>query len=705
MKRIAAILFILILTLGACSPTPTAVTPSPVPTEAATSTPRPADTATPAPTSSPTPLPTATPRIVRPTLQKITRENASTLTQEKLIGDGELSRLVLSPDGKVIAAASRIGIRFLDSQTLRERGFLQSSVAVSSLAFSPDGSLLAAGFENGRVWLYHSADLINSNDTSHKPVLEIRAHTFLVTAVRFSPDGTLLATSSRDRTANIWKVSDGTRLRPLGGFALTVTDIVFSADNRYTAASSIDGTIRVWELKSGNMLASAGQTDRFRKQISEYPAALAFDSDSNDLISGWGDGSLRTWHWQGKDAVPQKAAASPAAILRLISTGSGRLVSLDQDGNAITWKTGAAFTQDTETNLGESVHDLAISSDNSTWAVGKHPAIIETLNPSNPKTGLYYQRPGEAARLLDVVWPSAGNMLISASGDGMLRLWDVDQPVKPVEIPVEPGQAIVQLSLSEAGGWLGLAVAHRVDVYKLADLQAAFDGSIQIANLKPVTSIETVGTAHKLSISPDGSMLATSSMLSSTIQLWSLPDGKKLLDLTAFTHPIEAIAFSPLDNTLAVGSSDHRVLVWRNLQVKDLAGLTSDKDLESDYIKGGFVVTSLVWNQKADSLAISGTFKQARAANSADGQTRFYMNNATDQLVTSAWTPDGSLLASSGADGVIRLYSSKDGSLLAELRGHSGLVNTLIFSPKGDRLVSGGEDGTIRLWSLPTANR
>ena len=84
-----------------------------------------------------------------------------------------------------------------------------------------------------------------------------------------------------------------------------------------------------------------------------------------------------------------------------------------------------------------------------------------------------------------------------------------------------------------------------------------------------------------------------------------------------------------------------------------------------------------------------------------DNQVLYYLNNATDQLTCTAFSPNGSLITSSGTDGILRIDETKHGKLLAELSGHSGMINAIRFSPSGDRIITAGEDGTIRLWSLP----
>jgi WD40 repeat protein len=74
--------------------------------------------------------------------------------------------------------------------------------AVTGVAFSPDGTLLAAAYADGTVRL--------SNPATRQPVgVPIPAYTgpvAAVTGVAFSPDGTLLATADADGTVRTWQM-------------------------------------------------------------------------------------------------------------------------------------------------------------------------------------------------------------------------------------------------------------------------------------------------------------------------------------------------------------------------------------------------------------------------------------------------------------------------------------------------------------------
>ena len=122
-------------------------------------------------------------------------------------GQGRGHTLAYSPDGRILAVGSSLGIHLFNSSDLQLLKFIPTDTWVRALAFSPDGSMLASGSYDTNVRLWRASD-----GTLLK---ELTGHTAWVRSLAFSPDGKWLATASDDNTVRLWNMPDGKLLRIL----------------------------------------------------------------------------------------------------------------------------------------------------------------------------------------------------------------------------------------------------------------------------------------------------------------------------------------------------------------------------------------------------------------------------------------------------------------------------------------------------------
>ena len=194
-----------------------------------------------------------------------------------------------SPDGAILASANgeEDGTIILwDTASGHPLGEpLQRNIRfVNCVTFSPDGKILAAGYEGGTI-LY---DVVN-----RKPIGELRGgQTGWVNILTFSPDGTILASGSDDATIVLWDVVSMQPLsNPLRVHTTTPLSIAFSPDGAFLASASIDGTIILWDVASMQPLSdplTAGDTER-------STSIITFSQDGKSLISFSQKGSLISW--------------------------------------------------------------------------------------------------------------------------------------------------------------------------------------------------------------------------------------------------------------------------------------------------------------------------------------------------------------------------------------------------------------------------
>jgi serine/threonine protein kinase len=130
------------------------------------------------------------------------------------------------------------------SEVLREM-YDSEAYAVTSLAFSPDGSLLAASTGDGQVWI---ADVTTGQSTS---TLGGEGGEFSLNSIAFSPDGSMLVTGGQDNKVKVWDATTGELLHTLVGHTDDVNSVAFSPSGSYIVSGAADGTVRVWGIPGG----------------------------------------------------------------------------------------------------------------------------------------------------------------------------------------------------------------------------------------------------------------------------------------------------------------------------------------------------------------------------------------------------------------------------------------------------------------------
>jgi WD40 repeat protein len=222
--------------------------------------------------------------------------------------------LALSPDGKLLAAAcqgGRVPLWALEggkAEPRRELAF--GDPMVRSVAFSADGRALAC-CGNGpiRIWdVQTGKELLEGGLPQERGVL----------AVCFSPDGKTLAAGIYDGTARLWDVATGApRARPLTHDGL-VYAVQFSPDGRLVCTGSADGTARLWDASTGQPLGppfvAAGEVH-----------CAAFRPDGGEVLLSDGSRLVAV-------PTPRDAALSAERLGQWLRVTTGVALTDDADG-------------------------------------------------------------------------------------------------------------------------------------------------------------------------------------------------------------------------------------------------------------------------------------------------------------------------------------------------------------------------------------
>jgi WD40 repeat protein/DNA-binding SARP family transcriptional activator len=267
-----------------------------------------------------------------------------------------ITALAWSPTGSALAVGSRGGEVQLWSVTVaprRERSFIGlsplpgQSESIQSLAFSPDGRLLAAADKNQMSAPGHAAVL---SPFATLAVWHVRsgALTGLPTqlgegnglggsdALAFSHDGRLLAATLLVGGIRIFDASTGRSLRTLADEGSDSISVAFAPDGSL-AAGTLGGTVEMWNPNTGRRLAPPLLAD------SEPITSVAFDpSGRRFATTGSGNGTIKVWFTDGLQQGPRLGSDRSTTSTAAFSPDGNDLLVVDDHGDAFTWPTSLA---------------------------------------------------------------------------------------------------------------------------------------------------------------------------------------------------------------------------------------------------------------------------------------------------------------------------------------------------------------------------
>jgi WD40 repeat protein len=338
----------------------------------------------------------------------LTSSNANALTLLARIGKGMVRQIAYSPEGKDLAVATSIGMFVYSIDTLEEVNSHETNDIVWSIAFSPDGKMVAAGLNDNTIllwdWQGDQISLILGDEYKYNAV----------STVAFSPDGSLIAGGYLSGGVAIWNAADGSRLRTLMADTprIETKSIAFSPDGRFLATGSGDAKTRLWDVSSGTLKFSFGEAEN-------SVSSVAFSPDGTILASAsfsW-DSTIRLWKTSDGSMIRAFKGNSLTYSSLSFSPDGRYLSAIGNDGNVEIWR----LADDSMVKLPASSSGFAIFSPDSTTLAVVSAITVEFWNVDLKRL----------AGSIETFWAGANcisfspdsRLLAAGYKDGRVRLW------------------------------------------------------------------------------------------------------------------------------------------------------------------------------------------------------------------------------------------------------------------------------------------
>ncbi len=191
---------------------------------------------------------------------------------------GDVTALAYARDGQSLVSGNETGTVLLwDLEHGRERRRLTGKGVVQALEFSPDRrELVVAGW--GRLALFDAHTLVQR--------VALVGHPREVFAAAFSPDGSRLASGGRDGRLWLWDVATGDRVGTFDGHGDYIWSVAFHPDGSRIATGSGDGTVRQWECEPAPIThARRVEGERFAHEAGPLVAALVAELATHGAVA------------------------------------------------------------------------------------------------------------------------------------------------------------------------------------------------------------------------------------------------------------------------------------------------------------------------------------------------------------------------------------------------------------------------------------
>jgi WD40 repeat protein len=617
--------------------------------------------------------------------------------------------------------------------------------------------------------------------TYNRALALYEGHTAAVTGAAWSSDGRRIATSSFDNSVHIWDADTGELIRQIDlpkGITGNIYDmaltVAWSPDDRYLLTisgdrfflGSQDYDLFLWDVETGQQAAarevqnttppSTGELGTAGAVHFTTGAGAAFASDGRLATLG-GDNTVLVWEpmLAGQPLVLSGHTAGVNSVAW--SPDYTRLATASEDGTARVWDAGNGQELLQLSGHSGAVNQAAWSPDGSQLAAAGDDGTLLLWDgvSGEGQTSIQPVPSGGSSAaseriVYSLAWSPDGSRIAAGSGDGYIRLWEVDSGENTLTLKAHE-QAVTFLAWSPLEERL---------------VSAGADGRARVWNIARDNMLLSLpyGNLLKGDWSPDGKTFVVGTdpgpdkSFEGVVALWDIGSGKPIFEtsadkdktwswLTEYSPDGEFILARPgLPWPDMTDANSYYVLdsqsgdIQRKLETgKDtlllLPGVSPDGTLAAAgdidgtiyfwEVSSGELVKTLTclswghivqWSPGGSMIALLcyDYDKGINAIQVLDAETYELLQTIEADLISQTfnwlrWSPDSTRVAVGGGSdeygsltNPVYVYDASSGEELLKIVKHTGQLMRIDWSPDGKRLVSGSTDDTTRIWDAET---
>lgn len=527
--------------------------------------------------------------------------------QSSEILSGETARVVaLSPDGRWMATGGS-QLRLWERQGASWREVASRPRVFKdwhneqTLAFSPDGGLLATG--TGEAWANRcELEFWSVPDLEPQPGVADAPSDAL--SLAFSPDGRRLVAGCWSGDIRFWDMDTRAAISSTMRHFGFVNTIAFAPrDPNVFATVASDGTARLWDLSAGaELVALQGPLDEMWAMTFAPDGRALFTLEQTGRVAAWDTATRRRQEVlieRGPRAMPLGFSLDGQTLATIDETGALRYWDVRQgreiDGKGWTLDLSGVFTRDFE------IIAPVVSGDLSKLGIGMMDGRVQLwdLDTRALRTWIAHMR-----QVRNLAFSPDGRALATVADDGLLKLWDTasGEQISEAAIPNHDFWEDFNVPLDWSADGRILAVANRSAIFlhdgrdarPLRSLDAGrhiysmrFSSSrnqVLVSAQEDLTlafwdaatgrSLARIRTSHQqgindLCFSPDGRTLAT---VVDHVKLWNLATRQEVSTLRGHQRSIFAALFSPDGNAIATADYEGAIRLWSALSFDAIDG-------------------------------------------------------------------------------------------------------------------------------------